>query len=197
MRNHFYTEKLGSWKNFITLFPVFWPNPVQFHHVFRTYSLFMIRNKITFYQPLTSLLLKLFNDNNRPLLFSDQVVSGAEERCRVGAAAVQRARGTSTSFVFIEKLVTAATETQIYWLKSKKTEPRCGFCFTAHLSFSLLNVVSFISGVSRLQANRVLLKLPHLKTKRFQRWEHPISFYIKCFNSQFLYKQKKNTLLLS
>lgn len=50
-RNHFYTEKLGSWKNFITLFPAFWPNPVQFHHVFRTYSLFMIRNKITFYQP--------------------------------------------------------------------------------------------------------------------------------------------------
>lgn len=36
----------------------------------------------------------------------------------------------------------------------------------AHLAFSLLNVVSFIAGVSRLQANRVLLKLPHLKTTR-------------------------------
>lgn len=36
----------------------------------------------------------------------------------------------------------------------------------AHLSFSLLNVVSFISSVSRLQTNSVLLQLPHLEVEQ-------------------------------
>lgn len=34
-----------------------------------------------------------------------------------------------------------------------------------HLSFSLLDVVGFVSGVRRLQTHGVLLELPHLRTR--------------------------------
>ena len=44
----------------------------------------------------------------------------------------------------------------------------CFLFAEAHLSFSLLNVVSFVSSVGRLQADRVLLKLPHLKSNRWR-----------------------------